>query len=172
MATASAIAYNIYGTKATEYVRIARGRKLIQIYTDGSCLGNPGPGGWGAVIIEDGRKRTLSGADESTTNNRMELQAVIEGLKALTAACQIELFTDSVYVGKGIQEWMAGWKSRGWKRRQKGRLVPVKNQELWMALDQLLAIHELTYTRVVGHSGHAENERCDFLAVEAYRQHQ
>lgn len=148
--------------------------RLIQLFTDGACSGNPGPGGWAYVLCDlaSGKQQEASGYVADTTNNRMELQGVIEGLKALTAACQVELFTDSVYVGKGIQEWMAGWKSRGWKRRQKGRLVPVKNQELWMALDQLLAIHELTYTRVVGHSGHAENERCDFLAVEAYRQHQ
>ena len=107
-----------------------------------------------------------------TTNNPMELQAEIEGLKVLQVPCEVELFTDSVYVGKGIQEWMQGWKSRGWKRKEKNRLVPIKNQEFWMELDLLLARHTLTYTRVAGHSGHEENERCDHLAVAAYQKYQ
>ena len=102
----------------------------------------------------------------------MELQAVIEGLKVLKVPCEVELFTDSVYVGKGIQEWMQGWKSRGWKRKDKNRLVPIKNQEFWMELDSLLVQHTLTYTRVAGHSGHEENERCDQLAVAAYQKYQ
>ena len=99
----------------------------------------------------------------------MELQAVIEGLGALKKPCLVELFTDSVYVGKGMEEWMAGWKRNGWKRKQKGRLVPVKNQEFWMQLDELLQSHDVKYTRVAGHSGHPENDRCDQLAVLAYK---
>ena len=108
-----------------------------------------------------GKEKEACGYSPDTTNNRMELQAVIEGLSALKKPCQVELFTDSVYVGKGMEEWMAGWKRNGWKRKQKGRLVPVKNQEFWMKLDELLQSHDVKYTRVAGHSGHPENDRCD-----------
>ena len=148
--------------------------RYIHLFTDGACSGNPGPGGWAYVLrdLASGKEQEASGYVPDTTNNRMELQAAIEGLQALNTACHVELFTDSVYVGKGIQEWMAGWKSRGWKRKEKGRLVAIKNQDLWMALDLLLDQHELKYTRVAGHSGHEENDRCDYLAVEAYRRHQ
>ena len=151
MATASAIAYNIYGTKATEYVRIARGRKLIQIYTDGSCLGNPGPGGWGAVIIEDGRKRTLSGADESTTNNRMEMLAVIQGLAAVPEAEQITVFSDSRYVVNTM--------TRGWNRKS--------NVDLWDRLDAEVAAHRVEWRWVRGHDGNPGNEEADSLATAA-----
>ena len=143
----------------------------IHLFTDGACSGNPGPGGW-AYILRDpatGKEKEANCYAPDTTNNRMELQAVIAGLEALKKPCQIELFTDSVYVGKGLQEWMAGWKRNGWKRKQKGRLVPIKNQELWVQLDELLASHEVKYTRVAGHSGHPENDRCDELAVQAYK---
>jgi ribonuclease HI len=122
--------------------------------------------------LASGKEQEASGYMPDTTNNQMELQAVIEGLKVLQVPCEVELFTDSVYVGKGIQEWMQGWKSRGWKRKEKNRLVPIKNQEFWMELDLLLARHTLTYTRVAGHSGHEENERCDYLAVAAYQKYQ
>ena len=124
------------------------------------------------AILVSGKEQEASGYMPDTTNNQMELQAVIEGLKALKVPCEVELFTDSVYVGKGIQEWMQGWKSRGWKRKDKNRLVPIKNQEFWMELDLLLAQHTLNYTRVAGHSGHEENERCDQLAVAAYQKYQ
>jgi ribonuclease HI len=122
--------------------------------------------------LASGKEQEASGYMPDTTNNQMELQAVIEGLKVLKIPCEVELFTDSVYVGKGIQEWMQGWKSRGWKRKDKNRLVPIKNQEFWMELDLLLAQHTLNYTRVAGHSGHEENERCDQLAVAAYQKYQ
>jgi ribonuclease HI len=148
--------------------------RVVYLYTDGGCSGNPGPGGW-AYILRDlvsGKEQEASGYMPETTNNQMELQAVIEGLKVLKVPCEVELFTDSVYVGKGIQEWMQGWKSRGWKRKDKNRLVPIKNQEFWMELDLLLAQHTLNYTRVAGHSGHEENERCDQLAVAAYQKYQ
>ncbi len=143
----------------------------IHLFTDGACSGNPGPGGW-AYILRDpatGKEKEGYGYSPDTTNNRMELQAVIEGLGALKKPCQVELFTDSVYVGKGMEEWMAGWKRNGWKRKQKGRLVPVKNQEFWVQLDELLQSHDVKYTRVAGHSGHPENDRCDQLAVQAYK---
>ena len=143
----------------------------IHLFTDGACSGNPGPGGW-AYILRDpvtGKEKEACGYCPDTTNNRMELQAVIEGLGALKKPCLVELFTDSVYVGKGMEEWMAGWKRNGWKRKQKGRLVPVKNQEFWMQLDELLQSHDVKYTRVAGHSGHPENDRCDQLAVLAYK---
>ena len=143
----------------------------IHLFTDGACSGNPGPGG-GAYILRDpatGKEKEACGYSPDTTNNRMELQAVIEGLGALKKPCQVELFTDSVYVGKGMEEWMAGWKRNGWKRKQKGRWVPGKNQEFWRKLDELLQSHDVKYTRVAGHSGHPENDRCDQLAVLAYK---
>lgn len=148
--------------------------RVVHLFTDGGCSGNPGPGGWAYIVrdLASGKEQEASGYMPDTTNNQMELQAVIEGLKVLKIPCEVELFTDSVYVGKGIQEWMQGWKSRGWKRKDKNRLVPIKNQEFWMELDSLLARHTLTYTRVAGHSGHEENERCDHLAVAAYQKYQ
>ncbi|MEE2844662.1 MAG: ribonuclease HI [Planctomycetota bacterium] len=147
---------------------------MVHLFTDGGCSGNPGPGGWAYILrdLASGKEQEASGYMPDTTNNQMELQAVIEGLKVLKVPCEVELFTDSVYVGKGIQEWMQGWKSRGWKRKDKNRLVPIKNQEFWMELDSLLAQHTLTYSRVAGHSGHEENERCDQLAVAAYQKYQ
>ncbi|MFP6586468.1 MAG: ribonuclease HI [Pirellulaceae bacterium] len=147
---------------------------MVHLFTDGGCSGNPGPGGWAYILrdLASGKEQEASGYMPDTTNNQMELQAVIEGLKVLQVPCEVELFTDSVYVGKGIQEWMQGWKSRGWKRKEKNRLVPIKNQKFWMELDLLLARHTLTYTRVAGHSGHEENERCDYLAVAAYQKYQ
>lgn len=143
----------------------------VQLFTDGACSGNPGPGGW-AYLLRDcrtGKEREASGAERETTNNRMELTAVIEGLKALKRPCQVTLFADSNYVGQGLSQWMAGWKARGWQRREKGKLKPVKNVELWQQLDALLARHDVTFEHVKGHSGHEENERCDRLAVAAYR---
>jgi ribonuclease HI len=141
------------------------------LFTDGACSGNPGPGGWAYILRHrsTGVDKEDSGAESVTTNNRMELMAVIRGLEALKKSCRVELFTDSVYVGKGITEWMPAWKKLGWKRREKGRLKDIKNVELWMRLDELLARHTLTYTRVAGHSGHVENDRVDALAVAAYQ---
>ncbi len=143
----------------------------VRLFTDGGCSGNPGPSGWAYLLrhLPSGKKMEKSGAERETTNNRMELTAVIEGLTALKRPCRVELFTDSVYVGKGICEWMPKWKANGWRRREGKALKPVKNEELWRRLDQLLSQHQLKYTRVAGHSGHPENDRCDELAVAAYQ---
>ena len=144
----------------------------ILLFTDGACSGNPGPGGWAFILRHSGTGKVLEkfGGEKLTTNNRMELQAVIEGLSMLKRPCRVELFTDSEYVRKGLSEWMAGWKKNGWQRREKGKLKPVSNVELWQRLDELVAQHNIKFTRVAGHSGHPENDRCDELAVEAYQQ--
>ena len=143
----------------------------IHLFTDGACSGNPGPGGWAFILrhLPSGKEVEQSGGTRETTNNRMELQAVVEGLGQLKRPCNVELFTDSVYVGKGLTQWMGNWKQNGWKRKEKGRLVPVKNEDLWRQLDALVGKHWVKYTRVAGHSGHPENDRCDELAVEAYQ---
>jgi ribonuclease HI len=144
----------------------------VQLYTDGGCSGNPGPGGWAFVLRhpESGKELERSGAERETTNNRMELTAVVEGLSALQRPTQVELFTDSVYVGKGLSEWMPKWKANGWCRREGSKWAEVKNEDLWRKLDALAAKHRVKYTRVAGHSGHPENDRCDELAVAAYQQ--
>jgi ribonuclease HI len=144
----------------------------VQLFTDGGCSGNPGPGGWAFVLkhSKTGKVKEVSGGERETTNNRMELTAVIRGLEALKRNCQVELVTDSQYVGKGITEWMPKWKANGWQRREGKQLKPVKNVELWQQLNALLAAHDVTYSWVAGHSGHPENERCDELAVAAYQQ--
>ena len=141
----------------------------VHLFTDGACSGNPGPGGWAFILrhLPSGKEIEKSGGESPSTNNRMELRAVVEGLAALKRPCRVELFTDSVYVGKGISEWMAKWKQNGWKRREGRSLKPVKNEELWRELDKLVSRHQIKYTRVAGHSGHPENDRCDELAVEA-----
>ena len=136
----------------------------LDIYTDGACRGNPGPGGWGAVLMHAGRERELSGADPATTNNRMELTAVIEALAALKRPVKARIYTDSQYVRLGILEWVANWKKRGWKTADR---KPVKNQDLWERLDALAATHDLEWHWVKGHSGVPGNERCDALANEA-----
>lgn len=141
----------------------------VELYTDGACRGNPGPGGWAFILrhLPTGKETEASGGLPVTTNNQMELMAVVEGLRRLKRPVRVELFTDSVYVGKGISEWLRGWKANGWKRREKNKLVEIRNVELWQDLDQLLQRHKVKYTRVAGHSGHPENERCDELAVLA-----
>ena len=138
----------------------------LYIYTDGACSGNPGPGGWGALLIakEAGKllkSRELCGGEADTTNNRMELTAAIEGLNALERPSPVTVVTDSTYVKDGISKWMHGWKRKGWKTAAK---KPVKNQELWMALDEAQARHQVTWEWVKGHAGHAENELADGLA--------
>ena len=145
----------------------------VHLFTDGGCSGNPGPGGWGFVLrhLPSGKEMESSGAEPMTTNNRMELMAVIKGLEELQRPCRVELFTDSVYVGKGLSEWVEKWKRNGWQRKERGKLKPVKNVELWQRLDELANKHTLKYTRVAGHSGHPENERCDTLAVDAYQKY-
>jgi ribonuclease HI len=143
----------------------------VALFTDGACSGNPGPGGWAFILrhLPSGKEVERSGAEAETTNNRMELQAVVEGLRALQRRCIVELLTDSVYVGKGISEWLPKWKANDWKRRERNRWAEVKNEDLWRSLDKELARHQVHYTRVVGHSGHPENDRCDELAVAAYQ---
>ena len=143
----------------------------VMLFTDGGCSGNPGPGGWAFILKhpKSGKNLEQSGAERTTTNNRMELLAVIRGLEALTRASQVEVFTDSEYVRKGLSEWMPKWKANGWKRMERGRPAEIKNVELWQRLDELVAKHRLKYTRVAGHSGHPENDRCDELAVAAYQ---
>ncbi len=142
---------------------------VVHLFTDGACSGNPGPGGWGYILRHPatGKERESSGGEAASTNNRMELTAVIEGLKVLTRCSRVELTSDSEYVLKGLKEWMAGWKKRGWKTAAK---QPVKNQDLWMVLDELVQGHELKFHWIRGHAGHAENERCDQLAVQAIAQ--
>jgi ribonuclease HI len=135
--------------------------KTIQIYTDGACKGNPGPGGWGAVLEYDGTERELFGGERATTNNRMELTAVIEALKALTRPCRVIVHTDSQYVQKGITEWINGWKARGWKTAAR---EPVKNADLWRTLDEVVRTHDIDWVWVKGHAGHVGNERADALA--------
>jgi ribonuclease HI len=144
---------------------------VVQLFTDGGCSGNPGPGGWAFILRHpaSGKEIEQSGGEELTTNNRMELMAVVRGLETLKKPTHVELLTDSVYVGKGLSEWMPKWKANGWKRREGGRLKEVKNEDLWRRLDELIKQHRLTYTRVAGHSGHPENDRCDVLAVAAYQ---
>lgn len=144
----------------------------VHLFTDGGCSGNPGPGGWAYLLQHPatGKQIERSGGERETTNNRMELSAVIEGLSALKKPSCVQVFTDSVYVGKGISEWMTKWKANGWRRKEGKRLVAVKNEDLWRRLDELLQTHEVRYTRIAGHSGHPENERVDQLAVAAYQQ--
>jgi ribonuclease HI len=136
----------------------------VTIYTDGACSGNPGPGGWGAVLVSGPHRKELHGGDRHTTNNRMELTAAIEALRALRERSTVELYTDSTYVKKGITEWIDSWKRNGWKRRNGKRWLPVKNDDLWKELDRLVAEHDITFHWVKGHAGHPENERCDELA--------
>jgi ribonuclease HI len=135
--------------------------KTVNIYTDGACKGNPGPGGWGAVLEYDGKERELFGGEPATTNNRMELTAVIEALRALKRPSRVVLHTDSQYVQKGITEWIKGWKARGWRTAAK---EPVKNADLWKLLDEEVKPHEIEWVWVRGHSGHNGNERADALA--------
>lgn len=139
----------------------------IEIYTDGACSGNPGQGGWGALLKWNGHEKELSGAEPETTNNRMELRAAIEGIKAVKKDLPIHLYTDSEYVRKGITEWIAGWKAKGWKTAAK---KPVKNQDLWQDLDALVAQHNVHFHWVKGHAGHPDNERADALAVAAIKE--
>ena len=136
--------------------------KRVEIFTDGACSGNPGAGGWGVILRYGEIEKELSGGEENTTNNRMELTAVIEALKALKKECDITIYTDSRYVMDGVQEWMPNWKLNGWKTTNKKS--PVKNVELWQILDSLLSKHKIKWVWVKGHNGHPENERVDKLA--------
>ncbi|KAF3998014.1 ribonuclease HI [Glaciimonas immobilis] len=133
----------------------------VEIFTDGACKGNPGTGGWGALLISNGSEKELFGGERNTTNNRMELLAVIEALKALNKPCEVTVHTDSQYVQKGISEWIHGWKARGWKTAAR---APVKNVDLWQALDAAQAQHQMDWRWIKGHAGHIGNERADQLA--------
>ena len=138
--------------------------KVVEVFTDGACRGNPGPGGWGALLRYNGTERELYGYQAQSTNNQMELMAAIQALETLTRPCEVVLTTDSQYVRQGITEWMTGWKRKGWKTAA-GK--PVKNQELWQRLDAAAAQHKIDWRWVKGHSGHDENERVDQLANKA-----
>lgn len=145
---------------------------VVTLFTDGACSGNPGPGGWAYILKHpaSGKVREDAGGCAQTTNNQMELQAVISGLEALNARSTVEVVTDSTYVAKGSSEWMPGWKRNGWRRREGKSWKPVKNVEYWQRLDELLGQHDVRFTVVKGHAGHPENERCDELAVAACEQ--
>jgi len=140
---------------------------MIEIYTDGACRGNPGPGGWGVILRYQGKEKEISGAEAFTTNNRMELMAAIKGLQALKRKCRVDLYTDSQYVRRGITEWIKGWKQKQWRNSQN---KPVKNADLWQQLDDLSQQHDVHWHWVKGHSGHPENERADTLATSAIDQ--
>ncbi len=138
--------------------------KFVEIYSDGACSGNPGPGGWGAILRCDGKEKELSGGEAHTTNNRMELTGVIQALSALKFPCKVTVTTDSKYIVDGITKgWAKGWRKRGWKKSD-GK--PALNPDLWGRLLELLEVHEVEFSWIKGHAGHAENERCDRLAVE------
>ena len=141
--------------------------RIVQLYADGACKGNPGPGGWGVLLRTGGREREMCGGEAQTTNNRMELTAVIEGLLALSGRSKVRVYTDSQYVQKGISEWIHGWKRRGWKTADK---KPVKNEDLWRKLDDIARMHDVEWFWVKGHVGHPENERADALANQGIPQ--
>lgn len=132
----------------------------IEIYTDGACSGNPGPGGWGAILRWNGHEKELSGGEKETTNNRMEMMAAIAALEALKKPSSVDLYTDSKYLQQGVMEWMAGWKKRGWPAK-------IKNQDLWKRIDSLTETHSVRFHWIKGHDGHPDNERCDALARAA-----
>ncbi len=141
--------------------------EVVEIYSDGACKGNPGIGGWGALLRAKGKERELCGGEAHTTNNRMELMAAIAALEALTRPCQVRLHTDSKYVQQGISEWLANWKRRGWKTADK---KPVKNEDLWRRLDEAASRHQIEWLWVKGHAGHDGNERADALANRGIEQ--
>lgn len=141
--------------------------KKVKLITDGSCLGNPGPGGWAAILRYNAHKREIFGSAPRTTNNRMELTAAIEGLRALTERCEVEVVTDSEYLKNGITQWVAGWKRKGWMTSQK---KPVVNRDLWEDLDALAARHDTRWSWTKGHASHEDNNRCDELAQRAARE--
>jgi ribonuclease HI len=141
--------------------------KKVQVITDGACLGNPGPGGWAAILRYNQHKKELFGSEPHTTNNRMELQAAIEGLRALKEDCEVEVVTDSEYLKNGITNWINGWKRNGWMTKAR---KPVVNQDLWKDLDEQVERHQTTWTWTKGHASHADNNRCDELATRAARE--
>ncbi len=140
--------------------------KKVQLITDGACVGNPGPGGWAYILRFGEHKREMSGSEPDTTNNRMELRAAIEGMRALREPCEVEVVTDSEYLKNGITKWIHGWKRNGWKTASK---KPVVNQDLWNELDDLTSRHQIEWTWTKGHANHEDNNRCDELATQAAR---
>ncbi len=140
--------------------------KRVDIFTDGACQGNPGPGGWAAILVSGQYRREITGYEPATTNNRMELMAALEGLRNLKQPCEVDLYTDSQYLKNGMEQWLAKWKKNGWRTTGK---QPVKNADIWEQLEAEAAKHTMRWHWVKGHSGHAENERCDALANEAIR---
>lgn len=146
-------------------------RDFVELFTDGACSGNPGPGGWAYILKHpsSGKVQDASGAEPETTNNRMELMGAIQGLSALRRPCRVELVTDSQYLGKGLSAWLPKWKAQGWRRKEGRGFKPVVNLDLWQQLDQLIQRHDVHVKLVLGHNGHPENEQCDRMAVAAYR---
>lgn len=147
----------------------SRAQKRVQIYTDGACLGNPGPGGWAAILLWGPHRREITGGEAHTTNNRMELRAAIEALRALKEPAEVDLYTDSAYLKRGVTEWLPRWKEQGWRRKEGRRWKPLANAELWQELAGLLAVHHVNFHWIEGHAGHPENERADALARESMR---
>jgi ribonuclease HI len=141
----------------------------VIIYTDGACSGNPGPGGWGALLKFGNQEKELSGAEAETTNNRMEITAAVSALRALKEPCQVQIYTDSEYLKKGITDWIHNWKKMGWRRGSPGKTKPLANADLWQELDQAITAHQVNWHWVRGHDGHPENERADWLAVAAMK---
>jgi ribonuclease HI len=141
--------------------------KRVQLITDGACIGNPGPGGWACILRSGEKTKEMFGSEAHTTNNRMEITAAIEGLRALREQCEVEVVTDSEYLKNGITTWIKGWKRNGWKTAAR---KPVVNQDLWMTLDELVAKHQIQWTWTKGHASHADNNRCDELATQAARE--
>ena len=141
--------------------------KRVQLITDGACIGNPGPGGWACILRSGEKTKELFGSEPHTTNNRMEITAAIEGLRALREACEVEVVTDSEYLKNGITTWIKGWKRNGWKTAAK---KPVVNQDLWVTLDDIVAKHQIQWTWTKGHADHGDNNRCDELATQAARE--
>ncbi len=144
-------------------------KNIVRIYTDGACSGNPGPGGWGAILFFNGNERELKGGTADTTNNRMEMTAAIEALKALKRPCVVEIHTDSIYLRDGVTKWIHGWKKNGWRTASK---KAVKNEDLWRELDAVLVKHQINWHWVKGHAGHPENERADELARQGMADYQ
>ncbi len=141
--------------------------KHVQLITDGACIGNPGPGGWACILRSGEKTKEMFGSEPHTTNNRMEITAAIEGLRALREPCEVEVVTDSEYLKNGITTWIKGWKRNGWKTAAK---KPVVNQDLWMTLDEIVAKHQMQWTWTKGHANHDDNNRCDELATRAARE--
>ncbi|RLD03004.1 MAG: ribonuclease HI [Chloroflexota bacterium] len=141
----------------------------VTIYTDGACSGNPGPGGWGALLQFGNHEKELSGSAKETTNNRMEITAAVMAFRALKEPCQVNIYTDSEYLKKGITDWIHNWKKLGWRRGSSGKTKPLANADLWKELDQAITDHQVSWHWVRGHAGHTENERVDNLAVSAMK---